>query len=79
MMGNVQISAVKSTIGRTHKRFVRPLTLERRERVARRRPSYRLLNTALNWVCDPLSIVPDFDGWGLTEEDIRADLEYGRD
>jgi hypothetical protein len=78
-MGSVQISALKSTIGRTHKRIARPLKLEPRDSRARREPSFRLLDSVLNWVCDPFAIVPDLDGWSLTEEDIRADLEYGRD
>lgn len=79
MMDNVQVSALKSTIGRTHKRIARPLKRERRERVARRRPSFRLLNRVLSRVFDPLAIVPNLDDWSLTEEEIRADLEYGRD
>jgi hypothetical protein len=78
-MGNVHISALKSTIGRTHKRAARRLELEPRKRVARHQPSFRLLITVGSWVCDLLAIAPDLDGWSPTEEEIRADLEYGRD
>jgi hypothetical protein len=55
------------------------LKIDLQENVAAGRRSFGLLNTVLSRVFDPLSIVPDLDDWSLTEEDIRADLEYGRD
>ncbi len=77
-MGNAQIPALKSTIGRTHERLGRPAKLRHREGVARRRSSM-LLDTVLNWLYDPLGVFPDLDAWSLTDEEILADLEYGRD
>jgi hypothetical protein len=37
-----------------------------------------VLNAVLAWVHDPLT-VRDLEGWSLDEEEVRADLEHGRD
>ncbi len=70
--------ACKSTIGRTYERPARPFVLRSRDSVARPWSSFRVLNAVLAWVHDPLT-VRDLEGWSLDEEEVRADLEHGRD
>jgi len=38
-----------------------------------------LLTAVRSWVHDPLGIAADFEDWNLDEEEVRADLDYGRD
>ena len=78
-MGTVSARTRKSTIGRTHAKFARPLRLHCRGHGARCRHSFRLLTAVRSWVHDPLGIAADFEDWNLDEEEVRADLEYGRD
>jgi hypothetical protein len=48
-------------------------------RAAHRWASLRSPFAVFGWVNDPLGIAAGLEGWGLDEEEIRADLGYGRD
>lgn len=78
-MGAVSTGSIRSTIGRTHERLARRRGLWPHGRGARSPHSFRLLTAVRRWVRDPLGIAADLEDWSLDEEDIRADLEYGRD
>lgn len=81
-MGNVYLSslrALKSTIGRTNRRRVRPALKVPRDGLARRALPHRMLSVLLVRVRNPIAITARLDGWTLDEEEIYADLEHGRD
>ncbi len=78
-MESVSCRCLKSTIGRTHRRLARPSAVRDWMRAAHRWASLRSPFAVFGWVNDPLGIAAGLEGWGLDEEEIRADLGYGRD
>ncbi len=69
---------IKSTTDRTQLRSLDMSGLQRRPLAAHRWPAFRALSTLVSWIRDPLGIEA-LEGWSLDEEEIRADLDYGRD
>jgi hypothetical protein len=78
-MNSVNSHSLKSTIGRTHRRLARPLAFHARPRITCLQHCSRALAAVRRRLHDPLGITADMVDWTLDEEEIRADLEYGRD
>lgn len=78
-MSHASIISLKSTIGRTDNQIAHRYGVDAHDAVARRRCPCHLVHAALAWLRDPLGIGANLEGWYLNDEEIRADLEYGRD
>ena len=72
-MSGVCVPSQKRTIGRAR---VAERSLE--DQPQSRSPR-SILTAAVRWVRDPLGLAGDAGGWALSDDEVRADLEHGRD
>ena len=71
--------AIKSTIGRTYDGRAHAPEPQPRKAAERRRHCFGVLAGILSWTRDPLGVGAGLESWTLDEDEIRADLEHGRD
>ena len=69
----------KSTIGRITAAPAGARDPKAWESPVRRRALSRALTAILGWLRDPAGMGADLGVWTLGEEEVRADLEHGRD
>ena len=77
-MATAAVRSQKSTIGRIGARDGAPETPARARPDRGPRPM-GWLATLLSRVRDPVGAAWDLEGWQVSEDEVRADLEYGRE
>ena len=78
-MTTATVRSINSTIDRMVAVSVTQREPQERQSPARRRILPGVLTAILEWIRDPAGVGAELGTWTLDDEEVRADLEHGRD